>query len=551
MTASTYEAKTKKDGIQRVLIVYPYTYINPHLCLPPLAAEYLQAGAVEAGKQTTLLDMRFEDDISEHVEGADLICLYGFFEDCDVFGKWGIHVIDEVLAQVPEGIPVLAGGTGFGDAEATLAKYPEIDVVIEGVPNIPMQQLLESGDPSQATNLVYRQDGEIVHSRRVTHRLSEDVFPRRELRNPAYEYHALGMQADLIRAAQGCNYKCRFCYQYGKDTDGNYLRWQGRSPESQFEELKQIEAPLLLWVDDDMTTDMDALERVSELMIENGLRKIMVGTGRVDHIVRSNVEALKKMERAGLIALAFGVESLKQETLRFYRKAQTVEKVEQAMAMMNQTNILLFCNFLLGSPGETEADMMKALDFGRRWDVDTLVTNRLRVPKGSEMYDVLMDPATGKQRPGMERIVDRELRRIKSSIKYGQRTPLRVLMSLLKLGRHEGLFLDPGYMLCCTIETLTKHTWIEKTYLVPAILFLPKQFARLPAFRSFTRFASTALTQPMRAVNTVFESVDTSIGMSTKILPAVFDYLRLHVLHRQKLRAQRVAGRAVKEGATG
>ena len=88
---STWSRKASGD-IRRVVIVYPYTYLQPYFCLPPLAAEYLQAGVVAAGREATLLDMRFEDDIADHLASADLVCLYGFFEDCAIFGKWKIHV---------------------------------------------------------------------------------------------------------------------------------------------------------------------------------------------------------------------------------------------------------------------------------------------------------------------------------------------------------------------------------------------------------------------------------------------------------------------------
>ena len=76
LVASTYCEK-KKGEIKHVLIVYPYTYINPYCTMPPIGAEYLQAGIVEAGRTTTLLDMRFEkklmDESISHVK--DLVGL--------------------------------------------------------------------------------------------------------------------------------------------------------------------------------------------------------------------------------------------------------------------------------------------------------------------------------------------------------------------------------------------------------------------------------------------------------------------------------------------
>jgi radical SAM superfamily enzyme YgiQ (UPF0313 family) len=535
----------KWADIRHVLIVYPYTYVNPHVSLPPIAAEYLQAGVAEAGCTSTLLDMRFEEtDIRAHIEKADLVCLYGFFEDCSMFGKWGIHVIDEVLDQIPDGKPVAAGGTGFGEALKALEHYPKLDVVIEGTPNVPIKELLEAGSPRDVKNLAWRDGDELVRNDRVTHRLSDDVYPRRHLRNPKYDYHVLGIGVDLVRAAMGCNYHCRFCYQYGKDTDGNYLRWQGRSPQSQFQELSEITAPFVFWVDDDMTTDMQALDELCDLLIESDVRKVMIGTGRVDHVVKSDVSVLEKMERAGFLGLAFGVESLRDDTLYFYRKGQSVEMAERAMSMLVETNILLFCNFLLGSPGETEEDMMEYLWFGGRWNVDHLVTNRLRVPEGSIIHRTIYDPKTNEPYPGMERIRGRELKRIKNAIKFGQFTPFRFFLTFLKVHRHRGMWIHPLYFACMALETLSKHTWIEKTRLAKVVLWPLKTVSSWRPFGVFTRYAAIAATPLGIAMAGLYESFDRRFGFSTKVLPGIFDFLSRNVLRKQKERAQVVAGRA-------
>jgi len=538
MSDITY--KKRKTAIQDVVIVYPFTNINPQFNLPPIGAEYLQAGIVDAGRKATLLDMRFENDIREHLERADLVCLYGFFEDCSIFGKWSIHVIPETLEQIPEGTPIIAGGTGFSNPEETLKAYPKIDVVILGMPDTPVRELLESGSPETVSNLVYRRGKQFVRTPSTVPTLSNDTYPKRHLRNPNYHYRLLGIPVDLVRAGIGCNYRCRFCYQFGKDTEGNFLRWQGRSPDSQFHELSEIKAPIVIWVDDDMTTDMKALDRLADLLIEHNVQKLLIGTGRVDHVLKSDISVLKKLERAGLFALAFGIESLKNETLRFFRKGQTFEDAEQAIQMINETNILLVCNFLLGSPGETQDDMMEFLEFGRRWNVDTIVTNRLRVPEGSDIHQQIHDPLTGQVKPGMKRIGGEELVAIKNRIKFGQRTPFRLALSLLKIYRHRGVVLDPLYFVCHFIETLTKYTWIEKTRILPVLFFLPKKLATFRIVRSFSRLVAVIATPPVWIVTWLFECLDRRMHLSTRALPALFEFHKRRVLNKQKIRAQLV-----------
>lgn len=542
MNHISYLKKAKSD-INNVVIVYPFTYINPYFALPPIAAEYLQAGFVSAGKNAVLLDMRFETDIEEQVRNADLVCLYGYFEDCSLFGKWKFHVIQDVLKQIPPDTPVIAGGTGFTDTDRAMRAYPNIDIIIRGNPELPVIELMKSGTPENIRNLLYRDGDEIIYTEKVTHILSEDIYPVRSLRNPTYLYHVAGFSVDLIRAAAGCNFRCRFCYEYGKDFDGRYMRWHGRSARSLFNELKEIEAPFVGWVDDDMTTDMATLEELSDMLINEGIKKLYMGTGRVDHVMKSNAAALRKMEKAGFLALSFGVESLKKETLRFYGKGMSIENIEKGMSMMQKTNIMLICNFIFGSPGETEEDMLNMLWFGRKWNADTIVTNRFRVQKDSPMYDLIYDHGSGKEKPGMERIEGDELARIKYKVKFAQRTPFRIMLTILKLYRHKGIFIDPGILLCGALETVTKNTWLEKTMLFPFLLKATKRLLRLPLLRQVTRITAILLTPLLKAFNRVFEIIDKRAGISTTILPKIFLSLKNGMYKKQTIRVQTARNR--------
>ncbi len=537
---ATYEIK-RPEQIKTAAVVYPFTYINPYQALPPIAAEYLQAGLDHVGIETSLIDMRYEPDmeaVREKLESADLICFHGHFEDCSLFGKWHIHVIPEVMDLVPEDTPVFAGGTGFLDFEESFAQFPKIDVIVRGNPEIPAMALIEKGAPKDIDNLVYRQGKKTVANNRRIHDLPEDIYPRRRLRNPDYKYHAAGVPIDLIRAAVGCNYKCKFCYQYGKDFDGSYLRWKGRSAESLYAEISEIEAPIIALVDDDMTTDMKMLGELSQKLIDGGQKKLFGGTGRIDHVVKSDIETLKKMERAGFVALSFGVESLKNETLKFYGKGQTIASIEKSMKMMAQTNILLICNFILGSPGETEEDMMEMLYFGRHWNVDSLVTNRFHMQKEGEMYRMIHDPKTKKVKPGMERIDGDELLRIKNKIKFGQRTPLRILLTILKLYRHRGMFYDPFALFISLMETSIRYTWLEKTLVFPLFLKTIRFILLFPPVRFLSRVIAILITPFVKGLNWVLEWIDRKTGLSTSLLPRIFLYLKEKVYKKQQERAQ-------------
>ncbi len=537
---SYLEKLARRGRIERVAVVYPFTWANPFFAFPPIAAEYVQAGVVGTGREARLFDLRFENDLREPLRDADLVCLYGYFEDCAIFGRWDRHAIPEVLEQVPADTPVVAGGTGFSEPADVFAAHPKIDVVLRGNPDATIAELLEADELERVENIAFRSSvatGGYVETPRAPRPLRDDVYPRRHLRNPSYRYHIVGVEADTIRAGIGCDYRCRFCYQYGKGLDGEVRRWQGRSAESLYAEIREIDAPLLAWVDDDMTSDMRTLGALADLLIENGCRKAWAGTGRLDHVNRSDVATLRKLERAGLVALSFGVESLNERTLRFYAKGHRLEDVEEAMARMQETNILLMCSFLLGSPGETEADMLEMMWFGRRWNIDTIVTNRLRVAPGTALHQAIYDEG-GAVRPGMERIRGPELKRIKGRVKFGQRSPFRFALSLAKLYRHEGLHLDPLYLLSCAIETAIRGSLAEKTLVLPIALRLAKRVFAHGAFRRSSRLLARILTPPLQVCNRAFDALDRRTGFSTRFLPAGLGFFRERFYerrHRQRL----------------
>lgn len=538
MPSNTYHKKIANKKIDNVLVIFPFPYINPYYALPPIAAEYMLAGIVESGKQATLVDMRFESNIDDHIKKADLVVLSGHFEDCSLFGKWHIHVINEVLEKISPEIPVIASGTGFTVHEEAMKNYPKVDIIIRGNPELPVIDILNGKELEKIENLVFRNGKKIVFTKRIIHALTEHIFPRRDLRNPAYKYHMMGIKTDLVRAAVGCNFRCKFCFEYGKDFDGSYMKWQGRSAQSLYNEIITSDATIIGWVDDDMTTDMVMLGELSDLLLENNVHKLYAGTGRIDHVIKKDLAALKKMEKSGFVALSFGVESLKDETLRFYGKGQNLQGVEKSMEMMKQTNILTICNFILGSPGETESDMMEMLKFGRRWDVDTLVTNRFRMQPDSVMYELIHDKKTGKVKPGMERIDGDELARIKYKIKFGQRTPFRIMLTLAKLYRHKGLFLDPMYLFFSALDTVIKNSAVEKTIIVPVFVKLCKGFFWLPPVRYFTRVLAIVMTPPLKGINYLFELADDKFEWSTRILPKFFLYLKDNLYEKQRAMAQ-------------
>ena len=100
------------------------------------------------------------------------------------------------------------------------------------------------------------------------------------------------------------------------------------------------------------------------------------------------------------------------------------------------------------------------------------------------------------------------------------------------------MFIDPIYLFCCMLETMTQHTWLEKTRIFPFLLRIIKRVVIFPPFRHLLRWIAIILTPPLKAANWLFEVIDRYLGLSTKMLPSFFLYLSDGVYKKQIARTQ-------------
>jgi radical SAM superfamily enzyme YgiQ (UPF0313 family) len=541
---------------RNVLCVYPYHYRNPYQVFPPLAVEYI-AGAVEdMVEKVTIVDMRFERDITPYLKGVDLVCTFGHYEDCAIFGQLEEDTLNEIAKVISPGVPFLTGGSCALDINKTFEKCPRLDVVIRGNPEYIVREFVRRGSPEGIPNIVYRGGtgflqspkeqssnagqsrdsgtGGLVFNELKIQPVSNEILPARHLRR--YSYKALGIECDIIKTSIGCNFRCKFCYQYGKGFDNKFLKWQGRTAESIFAELKTSPAVLVGIIDDDPLTDFDKIDKLCDMIIESGMKKMFAATSRLNYVV-GREQTLEKMERAGFIGISWGVESPYDRTLKFYKKGLSSELNEKGLKAVGKTNMLVAASFLLGSPGETRRDILNYLKYIHKYDIDSAVTNRLRVSAGSDLFKVLYDPATGqpRQEPQYSRIDGDELEQIKYAIKYGQRTPLRVLIMYMKLARHRGMPLDPMYIFFSALNTVIKGTALER---IPPVKWLIKVLLAIfktGLWRFVNRLFANIFYRPVKFVTRAFETVDDNLKISVTILPRIFGLLYRKVYLKQKL----------------
>jgi radical SAM superfamily enzyme YgiQ (UPF0313 family) len=111
--------------------------------------------------------------------------------------------------------------------------------------------------------------------------------------------------------------------------------------------------------------------------------------GRVDSVA---VDQLPVMGQANCNFLAFGIESGTQKILDRLDKRQTLAQIEHAVSEAKRCGIERAHGFfLVGSPDETEADILESFRFAARLKLDTFGFNRLCVYRGTPLWKEYLD----------------------------------------------------------------------------------------------------------------------------------------------------------------
>ena len=164
-------------------------------------------------------------------------------------------------------------------------------------------------------------------------------------------------------SSRGCIARCAFC-----DDHLTWGRYRYRKAEFVLDELRwhvKKNGISHFWFNDLLINGSNKhLERLCDLIIERGLDIRWIALAIVR---RDTTEALlKKMRRAGCYTLNYGIESGSDKILKRMGASYTVSEAEQVLELMRRADINTQLNFIVGFPGETEAEFMETLQFIRR-----------------------------------------------------------------------------------------------------------------------------------------------------------------------------------------
>jgi len=285
-----------------------------------------------------------------------------------------------VKAARPETV-ILVGGFSCYSPDIGLRSFPLADYMCIGESDLtvgPLVEALARGErPIDLPGVLSRYDtpARLFTPAPMPHNLDQ-IDP------PTYEWFDLDLyrnfndyQLTPIIASRGCRWsRCTFCAER--------FYWRIRSATNFVDELEWLVdrgCTLFMFNESDLNGMPEKLLEICEEIIRRGLNIKLTGQLRIHK--KSDRAFFDTLRKAGFVALRFGVDAFSENTLRLQKKGYTTEMISQNLKDCWEAGIFTEVNWVIGVPGETDADVEEGIDLiirnreyiGRLANIDPLI----------------------------------------------------------------------------------------------------------------------------------------------------------------------------------
>ncbi|TET33903.1 MAG: B12-binding domain-containing radical SAM protein [Planctomycetota bacterium] len=374
--------------------------------VPPIGLTSIAAVIENMGYEVKILDataenLTFAQTLKKTVaESPDYVGATTMTATMDIIGEY----FSQLRIRLPDVITFVGGPHASAVPEKTLEQFSGIDIAVigEGEETITeLMPVLENGDtPDKVKGVAFRKDNQIIltEQRPPIHDLGKLPMPAYHLLNfrlyRSYGWNAWvnGYRSPLgvVFMGRGCFGKCNFCAAHS--VFGRGLRFF--PPERIKTEIDLLMAnyrPRILYFQDDtFTANRKMVNIVCDYMIEKGY------TRRVEIMVSSRVDvmhlpSLKKMRKAGVRWICFGVESGSQPILDRMNKNTTIGQIRAAFTMAREAGLHVAGNYMIGHVDETWETAMETINLACELKQE-YASFAIALPfPGSELYQYCLD----------------------------------------------------------------------------------------------------------------------------------------------------------------
>jgi hypothetical protein len=376
----------------RVLLLNPpgsHNYIRDYFCSKRSKSYYRSAPAallMLSGQVGIQHEIKVLDAIAERLSVAEALSICAAFSPDAVIALVGAASWDEdraFLLALKQHIHTRVMGLGdvlLEEPAARLLETPGLDAVLLNFVCPDVLAWLAGPAGTVVPNVVYchPQTGKPVVGA-LTRMQGEfrvpcprhDLFPLAQYRFP----FSIAAPMSVVLTDYGCPYACTFCVMPS-------LGFAARPLEDVLEELralKRLGVREIFFIDQTFGVKAERTLELCRAMSAPGLRFSWSCFSRGDV---TTPELLRAMAQAGCHTIIYGVESGSAAVLAAYKKNAEPSVLLGALKECRGAGIRTAATFILGLPGETEAEARQTIRLALEWPLDFAAFN-VAIPRAN------------------------------------------------------------------------------------------------------------------------------------------------------------------------
>ena len=292
-------------------------------------------------------------------------------------------------------ISIAVGGPNISlmrERALTECKGIDFGVVLEGEETI-IDLCRGDKEFKDIKGLIFRKDEKVIFSgeRDFCAELDNFSFPKYD-KFELKKYPRINAKPALreipIVTSRGCSAQCAFCNV--QTSAGRKFRY--RSPESLLNEITYWYAKgysVFRIADDNFPLIKDRALHLCRLIKESGMKGLALGCGNGIRADKVDRETLMAMKEAGFRSVWFEIAGGNNKILETLKKEETLEAAENAVKTALELKFSVSASFLIGSPGETKADIEDSFALARRYPFSQVGFYHAIPYPGTELYDLV------------------------------------------------------------------------------------------------------------------------------------------------------------------
>jgi len=362
---------------------------------PPLGILYIAASLQQNGQDVRIIDLGAESlskqQLEQEINSADAVGMSVYTNNYK-----NVAETAHEIKQIDSKIPIIIGGPHCTFLrERSLLDIPDADISVDLEGDLVILDIVKYLQGKKRLldipGISYKNNNKIKLGKppEILKDLDKLPYPARHLvekydyGNFAWGYKPRKKFTSML-TSRGCPFRCRFCSKYSNIREG--YGYRERSAQNVVKELQEINEKYgsVKIVDDNFLVNKKRAHKIFDLLLENGTDiDILILGARVDS---ANLELYKKMKKANVKFLSFGVESGSQPVLDFYKKKITKSQIENAVKMSRKMNFVTVGSFIFGAPIETKENVEETINFILNLPFDSVIFRPLKYEVGSDLW---------------------------------------------------------------------------------------------------------------------------------------------------------------------